>query len=350
MPLQLVVEKAVPDMLVQDIEGGRLWTSSKNALYFSDDRGDSFKKIAEVPCSPVLRILGHYRLPRKALRLGIRGMRKLKSGTVLVIANKALFRYNNDRFEQVYFFRKGFGPLRQGWCEDDQGNCYLSEYFINPDRTTPVQLSKSTDDGQTWHAVHTYPNVRHIHLVQMDPYTRSIWVGTGDRDHESAISFSNDGGATWTPIGSGDQMFRAVSLIFTEDHIYWGTDAPTRQNHIYRYHRLDQKVERLAPVSSPVHYSTILKSGIKLFGTAAEGKSEGESAAWDNKAHIWGSENGTDWQDLISWEKDIWPHIVGFGRFYFPSGEGGDTLYFSGEALKNVDGVLMRAKVTPHSR
>ncbi|MBI2934333.1 MAG: hypothetical protein HYY29_02060, partial [Chloroflexi bacterium] len=301
----------MPNMLAHLVEGRTLWASSNNILYRSDDGGKTFNKVAEVPGPPLIRLLARCRLSQRALRLGIRSIKKLKSGTILAVANKKLFRLDDGGFEPAYSFRRGFGPLRQGWCEDDRGNCFISEYFLNNRRDAPVRLSKSSDDGRTWAPVHSFPSVRHIHLVQFDPYTGTIWVGTGDRNNESSISFSRDGGVTWTAIGAGDQIFRAVSLIHTQDFVYWGTDAPTRQNHIYRYCRGAGTVERLAPVSGPVHYSTVLKNGVKLFGSAAEGKSEGFSAAWDNKAHIWASVNGTDWEDLVSWQKDFWPYILG---------------------------------------
>jgi len=134
-------------------------------------------------------------------------------------------------------------------------------------------------------------------------------------------------------------------LLFTKDHIYWGSDAPTRQNYIHRYRCKNGEIERLVAVGGPVHYSTTLGNGIKLFATTAEGNSEGKSAAWDKKAHIWASEDGTNWEDLISWEKDFWPYILGFGRVLFAHGKHGDRLYFTTQSLKKIDNVLFCAKL-----
>ena len=82
-----------------------------------------------------------------------------------------------------------------------------------------------------------------------------------------------------------------------------------------------------------------------LFATTAEGNSEGKRAEWDNKAHIWASKDGTGWKDLISWEKDIYPYILGYGRAYFAHGQYRDTLYFTTRSLKKVDNTLFRAKL-----
>jgi len=343
--MKLEIQKIIPNMVVHWVDREVIWTSSNYTLYITKDGGDSFNKVTTLKVPLWAHVLGKFRLPARAFRLGIRSLRILKIGTALVIADKKIFRLKDGELKVVHSFERGFGPLREGWCEDDKGNCYLGEYFLNNKRDAPVQLLKSMDDGQSWKVIRSLSNIRHIHCVQYDPFSQRIWMGTGDRDEESSISFSENGGESWAEIGSGDQKFRAVSLLFTEDYVYWGSDAPTRQNYIYHYARKTGEVERLAAVDGPVHYSTILKNGVKLFATAAEGNSEGKSAEWDKKAHIWASENGAQWEELMSWEKDIWPYIFGFGRVYFAHGQHGNNVYFTTEALRKVDGMLIQAKI-----
>ena len=343
--MKLVIQKMIPNMTVHWVDGEEVWASSNYTLYTSKDGGNSFNKVTDLKVPLLIWIPGRFRLPSRALRLGIRSLRKLRSGSILVIADRKIFRLKDNEIKVVHSFKRGHGPLREGWCEDEKGSCYLGEYFLNNKRDAPVNLLKSEDNGQSWRIIRSLSNIRHIHCVQYDPYSKRIWLGTGDRDNESSISFSEDEGKSWVEIGSGDQMFRAVSLLFTEHHVYWGSDAPTRQNYIYRYVRKSGEIERLAAVDGPVNYSTILGNGIKLFATNNEGSSEGESAEWDKKAHIWASEDGMHWEDLISWEKDIWPYILGFGRVYFAHGRYGNNVYFTTEALKEVDGMLIQAKI-----
>ena len=333
-------------MIVHCVDDEEIWASSDYTLYRSKDGGMIFNKVTDLGVPLVIQVLGKSRLFARALRLGVRSLRKLKSGTILVVANRRLFCLRDGQVEVTYAFKKGLGPIREGWCEDNKGNCYLAEYFLNNDkRDTVADLLKSTDGGRSWRAICSLRNIRHIHCVQYDPFGNRIWMGTGDRDEESSISFSEDGGESWTEIGSGNQMFRTVGLLFTEDYIYWGSDTPTRQNHIYRYSRESGQIERLAAVDGTVLYSTTLGNGIKLFATAVEGNSEGKNPAWDRKAHIWASQDGTHWEDIISWEKDLWPYILGYGRVLFPHGQCGDTLYFTTQSLKGVDGMLTRAKL-----
>lgn len=345
MSLKLIIQKMIPNMVAHYINHDEIWASSNYTIYTSRDEGVTFNKVVDLKVPFLMRMLGRFRLSTRAFRLGIRSLRKLKNGTILAIADRKIFRLKDDQLEVVHSFKRGFGPLREGWCEDDKGNCYLGEYFLNNRRNAPVNLLKSIDGGRSWQIIHSLRYIRHIHCVQYDPFEQKIWLGTGDRDQESSISFSEDEGETWIEIGSGDQMFRAVSLLFTEDHIYWGSDSPTIQNYIYRYARESGDIERLVTVDGPVHYSTILGNGIKLFATAAEGDTEGRSAEWDKKAHIWASVDGVHWEDIISWEKDIYPGILGFGRVYFAHGQCGTKVCLTTEALKKVDGMLICAKI-----
>ena len=216
---------------------------------------------------------------------------------------------------------------------------------MNWDRQSPVKLIKSDDDGQSWEEVYSFTNIRHIHFVQYDPYSNGIWVGTGDRDDESVLYFSKDGGGTFAPILAGDQKYRTGSLLLTPDYIYWGSDIPTRQNCIYRLKRKTGEVETLAKVGGPLFYSVGLQSGIMLFATNAEGQSEGKSSLPNNEAQIWASIDGTSWENIASWRKDRLPYKIGFGTIFFPRGQLDDVVYFSAQALHGIGGKLIKAQI-----
>jgi len=340
--MKFIIKKTFPNLLVHYLDQEEIWASRNYSLYLSNDKGNTFNKIINLKVPVIFSLLGQSRIFSRALRLGVRTMRKLKSGTILVIANRNIYRLDNSlrQFKQVHSFKKGFGPLREGWCEDEEGNCYVGEYFLNNQRKYPVNLLKSSDDGYLWRIIRTLNNIRHIHCVQYDLFTKSIWMGTGDWDKESSLSFSKNKGETWMEVGSGNQMFRTVSLIFTKDYVYWGSDIPTRQNYLYRYVRENSEIEKLTPVNGPVYYSTILQNGIMLFATTVEGNSEGKSAEWDKKAHLWASIDGIRWEDLMSWEKDRWPYHFGYGKLFFAHGQFKNKAFFTTSALKKVDGLL----------
>ncbi|MEM2703157.1 MAG: sialidase family protein [Candidatus Bathyarchaeia archaeon] len=329
-------------MIVHWVDNGEIVASRGYTLYVSKD-SETFRKLVNIRIPPLYKVISHSRLLSRALRLGIRALLKLKNGDILLIANGKMFLHSKGASHMVYSFEHGVGPLRDGLCEDDNGNIYIGEYFPNNSRKHPVRLLKSEDGGRSWEVLQSFKNIRHIHCVQYDPYEKLLWMGTGDRDEESKIMFSEDYGETWNVMGSGNQMFRTVTLLFTEEYVYWGTDTPARQSYIYRYIRKRKEVERLTPVSGPVYCSTILENGIKVFSTGAEGNSEGKSAAWDNKAHIWASLDGVKYEDVISFEKDSWPYILGYGRIIFPRGQKSKMLIFTTQCLKNNDNTSFMA-------
>ena len=343
--LKLRIIRKIPGMTVHWIDGEKIIASRNYSIYISKDCGATFCKIFDVNVSSLLKILSRSRLIERGLRLGIRALLKLRSNAILCIANRRVFRFENGKLSHVFYFERGVGPLRNGLCEDEKGNVYMGEYFLNNSRKYPVKLLKSTDGGRSWEVVCFFRNIRHIHCVQYDPYEKLIWLGTGDSDRESKILFSEDGGESWRVIGSGNQMFRTMSLQFTEDHVYWGTDTPARQSYICRFNRRDGRVEKMVPVNGPVYYSASLENDMMFFSTGAEGKSEKISGAWDNKARIWASTDGVNWQDIISWEKDHWPYILGFGRILFANGSSGNTLAFTTQCVKKADNVLFIAEV-----
>ncbi len=344
--MHLKIQKKIPNYVIQHIDDEEILVSSNYTIFRSQNNGRTFKSITSLPVPFYSKFMGKCDLFSRSLRLGIKSILKLTDRTILAVANRQIFRIKGDEVSTVHTFQKGFGPLRKGWCEDIYGNCYFGEYFLNNKRDFGVRLFKSEDNGRIWNVISSLDNIRHIHSVQFDPYSKNVWMCTGDKDNESNIMFSEDGGETWVIIAAGNQMFRTLSLIFTKKHVYWGTDIPTRQNYICRYVRTNETIEKLIQVDGPVHYSTTLGNKFKLFATTVEGNSEGISSQWDENAHIWASEDGINWHDIISWKKDSWPFILGYGRIIFPNGENkSDNLYFTTQALKSLSNMLIKAKI-----
>jgi len=343
--MKLEIKRIIPNMLVHWASSGELLATSNYSIYTSKDEGETFRRVTELRVHFLSQAASRFKFFSRVFRLGIRDVRKLKSNTLLAIADRKLFRIANGESQVTYSFKHGFGPLREGWCEDNEGNLYLSEYFQNSRRTIRVKLLKSTDDGLTWKTVSFFKGVRHIHCVQFDPFSKSIWLGTGDRNEESSILVSKDKGTTWTKIGFGNQSYRTISFIFTEKYVYWGSDIPTRQNYIYRYDRENCRIQKISPVNGPVFYSNILENRIMLFATTVEGNSEGKSIPWDNRATIWASQNGTCWKSLINYEKDRYPFLLGFGMLIFAHKQHGNNVYFTAQALRKADNMLFHGTI-----
>lgn len=203
------------------------------------------------------------------------------------------------------------------------GQVYYGEYVPQVERVHPICVYRSDDDGRTFNEVHRFAagEVRHLHFLQGDPYEPGVWVGTGDLGDECRILRSVDGCETFETIGRGSQQWRAVSVMFRPDAMYWGTDAGCdagdEPNWIYRWDRATRRLEPIQEVQGPVHGSAQLADGTMLVSTGVEGGINER----DDRAHLWASGNGLEREELRSWRKDLWPFRVHYGVIHFAHGQ-----------------------------
>lgn len=342
--LSLEIKQVSKCLTPQYVNGKTLWASSGYTLYKSRNGGENWEALSSIPLPALTRLACQVPPIARLFRLGIHNVLVLRSGGLLAITS-GLIHCSIDggrAFFPVERIRQGRRPLHRGICEDKQGNVYYGEYFLNSRRES-VRLYKSTDGGKTFQAVYTFPprSIRHIHFVQYDFYEDKLWIGTGDRDSECFIAYSKDGGHTFHKIGHGNQCWRAVSVIFTEKCLYWGSDAgldaPDSQNFIYRWERKTKSLEAIQQLHGPAYYSSILPNGVLVMASGVErGKNE-----LDSCAHLWASSDGENWVDMLQWEKDHWPVIVSHGMIRFPHGQSDiqNEFYFFPIGLKKRKGL-----------
>ena len=273
-------------------------------------------------------------------RLGIHNLACLSSGTILCVTHSVVHRSIDGgvTFVPVFTEFRGRRPLRQALCEDDTGRVYLGEYWLNEERDA-VRLWRSDDDGVNWFAVHTWPagSIRHIHFVQFDAHEKLLWVGTGDRGPECQIACSRDGGVSFSAVGRGSQIWRAVSALFTPEAILWGTDIgmgdADQPNYIVRWDRSTGALEKLMQTSGPVYYSAQTLDGVLVIGRAVE-KGQNET---DRNVHLYWSRDHHTWESVRLWRRYPSPAVCGPAAITFPvSNEPLPRLFF------NVQMVLSR--------
>jgi hypothetical protein len=293
-----------------------------------------------LPVDPVRRAMSCSRILKHGARLGLHNLIALQEGGLLAACKGAILRKapSAKDFSIVDRIRHGNKPALRGMWVDNDGFVYYGEYSVNHDRSEPCGIYCSKNNGQSFEKVFEFSpgEVRHIHFIQWDKFDRCLWMGTGDRFNECKILRSYNKGKTWGVIGSGSQAWRSVGLAFTKTHIYWGTDAGgpdagTWRSRIFRWNRSSQEIEELFQVAGPCHGIGVLASGTLIISTGVEyGANE-----VDNRAHIYASRNGIDWEDLISWGKDLWPLKVTFGLIHFPHGtENSGFVHFTTLGLK----------------
>lgn len=143
--------------------------------------------------------------------------------------------------------------------------------FVFGDYAYHSETDEANDDGRiiwrvtkpyttvaNWQKVHTFKHVYsthhqsdepdneigHIHAIMYDFYSDDLYCTTGDIDRHCRLWISEDHGATWaaipgavgttedTTVQAEGQKWRMTNCVFTEDAMWWATDAQ------YPYHLL----------------------------------------------------------------------------------------------------------------
>lgn len=205
------------------------------------------------------------------------------------------------------------GVLPTGVCYHD-GAIYLGEYPLASSATP--RILRSTDRGRTWETVVELEDVRHVHSVQIDPYTGDLWVTTGDSGAECRIGRLRDG--EFEVVGSGGQEWRAVELTFTSDAIIWGMDSVYREtNPIVRLERSrfddDVSPETLYDASNSIYYATSLSVDSEEWIVVSTAMEPGRDSTGpenqitrSDRAKILAASSGTKfttWHELAAYEK-----------------------------------------------
>jgi len=283
-------------------------------------------------------LLSRYSLSRRFLRAEITSFYLLASGDKIAIAKKGLFlcKKGNNTFEKCFPMPRGSKPLRL--CFAPSGNIYFGEYFQNMEKQS-VNIYCSDDNALTWHVAYTFEagNINHIHGLFFDKYTNRIWVATGDRDNECIIGYTEDEFKTFVEVFRGGQEYRTCQLFFYKDFIVFGTDTQYQQNVIKKFDRKTLEITELQKVQG-----SVIKGGqvgdVAFISTSVE-PSDVNTDRW---AHLWVTKDGIHWEEKYKAKKDRLPAtLFQFGTFEFPQYYGIDKLerlYFSGRALKELDG------------
>lgn len=305
-------------------DGECLYGVIGNRILYSDNAGEKWKLYKRLPICFLNRIAMRIPFLSRLLRLGIHHV-GFVNDKMVVFANKETYLLD---YNEIVPLGRVHGSRPMVLCESEDG-LYYGEYRSNPERS-PVYIYMLSGSCHRWVPVWEFQNVRHIHGVFYDKYTNSHWVTTGDSDEEAAIWRSEDGFKTLYKVVGGSQQFRAVQLLFTEDYLYFGSDAPEELNNIYRLDRADLTVERLAVVGGPVFYGCKV-GGRLFFSTSVE-----PSAINDGDyVEVWSSINGVDWKLFERFKKDLLSKkYFQYGQALFINGRDNGSLYLTPFATK----------------
>ncbi len=300
----------------------RVWASRGGRLYTRALAGGPWQLQDRLPEPAWQRLAGRSAFVGQTLRLGIHGVLPLANRAQLVVATGKLWRVQDGRWQDVlrFDFRK---PARLGVLRTREGKVLCAEYTLNPRRDRPIRLWRSDDDARSFRQVFAFPagQVRHMHFIQQDPVDGALWLGTGDRDAESALWRSTDNGESWQVVGQGDQKWRAIGLAFLPDSVIWGTDAGSDagrfQNLALRWDRQTQSLTTLGELQGPVHGVTDLSDGRVLLSTGCEGGVN----ELDQRVHLWIFDPATGLREIASFAAGLQPKRAQYPVLHFAQGQ-----------------------------
>jgi hypothetical protein len=294
-----------------------VYASRGQTILRSEDGGDAWEPICQLPVNRWSRVAGSTRLSRRLFRTGVYHILVTNCARLVIFAFGRVFRCEpNGENLQTTEQLVGSRPLVVSKIGAD---VMYGEYRKNKERS-PVHIWRSSDAGETWTADIQLDSVRHVHGVHEDPYSPWFWVTTGDRNHESGLWRGDLKTRAIEPVLRGSQRFRIVQPIFTQQHVYFGSDTQTEPNFIYRWDRETEEVTELQQVDGPVFFGRI-DGGRFYFSTVCEPMYDGGSGF----AVVWQSKDGMHWKRLLEYPKDGWPMtLFQFGQVQFASGPGED--------------------------
>ena len=299
-----------------------IYKSIGRNLFYSEDTGLSWKLRSRLPMTSFRSVSLYNSILSRFFRAGFHHLHVLDNNTIIVFANKSIYLLgpDSDYFQYVGAI-KGSKPL---CISVHEGVVVYGEYSRNVNRM-PVPLYKSDDGGLSWFVPYTFEGIRHVHGVFFDKHSGKYWITTGDLDDECSIWTADQDFSRVEKVLTGAQKYRAVQLLFDRNFIYYGSDTPDGENHLYRLSKRTRRLECLSSVGAPVFFGQ--KAINHLFFSTAIEKSSHKNI---DSAILWHSDDGMRWDCVASLGRSFLPlRIFQNGQILFPAGPGDDeNLWF----------------------
>jgi hypothetical protein len=311
---------------VEYAEEENYYLSRQNVLYHSTNLRPPFKKVAVIEAPFWKQVASKIRLAQRLLRFQVTNVLPLANGDLFVTFDKSVGIVRDGEYQTLKGLERPCRVLRSACSSDENGNIFFGEYLANDERGE-MRIYRYEAGSESLEVAYTFPpnSIKHIHGIYFDEFTKSLFCLTGDDLHECQILQSFDGFQTVETVGQGDETWRAVSLLFNEDSLFYGMDAEFRTNHIYQFNRETNERKSLGEVSGTVFYSK--KLGDDLFFTTT---AENAPSQKENVAAIWHPTKDGVCREIVKFQKDFWhPTLFQFGTIHFPSvNKHNSKLYF----------------------
>lgn len=300
---------------VEWAEEGNYYLSQRNVIFHSENLKLPFKEIARISASPWKQFASKFRLAQRLLRFMVTNVIPLNNGDLFVTFDKSVGIISNGKHIELKGLERPCRVLRSACAMDTEGNLFFGEYLANNERGE-MRIYKYSVGSDSLKVVYTFPpnSIKHIHGIYFDEFTKSLFCLTGDDDRECQFLQSFDGFKTVEVFGQGDESWRAVSVLFDKENLYYGTDAEFRTNHLFQMNRQTLERKNLGEVSGTVFYSKTIGTDSFFTTTAENAPSQKE-----NVAALWRIDEKGSFEKIISFEKDMWhKSLFMFGTIHFP--------------------------------
>lgn len=269
------------DLVVQEYDkNGNLWASRGMIIYKLTSGERKFKRIAHVPTGLSIFWLRNFSILRKlTVRPECIEMIVTNKGDICALSAGRIWilSVGEEKFKETFKLdHYGFGDQgirNDGILTINDSTVFIGEYFQNPDSLN-VRIFKSSNKKTSWKTVYEFKpkSIRHIHAIQEDPYTKKLWVLTGDLGKDNMIAWSDNEFKSIEIIGKVSQVFRVCQLIFTEDALYWGSDTSgAEEAGIYRWDKNTEELQKIQKLYGSVFFGTRLSNGTIAMGINCNG-------------------------------------------------------------------------------
>lgn len=296
-------------------ETDRYYLSRRNQLFETNSLKPPFQYIAAIDAPSWKRLAARFRLTQRLLRFMVTNVVSLGNGDLFVTFDKSVGVIRQGKYEELKGLIRPCRVLRSACALDEKGTVYFGEYLANDERGE-MRIYKYTPGSDRLEIIYTFPpnSIKHIHGIYYDEYTKALYSLTGDAERECRILRTFDEFKTLEIVGEGDESWRAVSVIFGKENIFYGTDAEFRANNIYKLDRKTLNRESLGEVGGTVFYSKQIGEDLFFTTTAENAPSQKE-----NVAALWHTDKNGNCREIIKFKKDFWhPTLFMFGTIHFP--------------------------------
>ncbi|HZQ70243.1 MAG TPA: hypothetical protein VFA68_17075 [Terriglobales bacterium] len=333
--LSLSLQSTIPRTRVLAWHNKALYAASGYDLRRADvDSGWAWSNVAHYRPGCLRAMSSKSPLLHRFFRDGFHALTVLSSGHIVAAVPNAIVRLQpgEPEFQISFRIRRGTRPLHIALTPADK--LYWGEYFDNPARDE-VHIYASSDRGGHWDVAYTFPKgaIRHVHNIVYDRWEDCLWILTGDEQHECRILRASPDLGSVEIVLSGNQQARAVAFVPRADALYFASDTPFEQNHIYRLERAGQ-LSRVADLSSSSIYGCAVGQAV-FFTTMVEPS----AMNLDRHSRVFASADTNHWENILSWKKDKFSlRFFQYGNIILPDGENdSEFLALSAVAVEDHD-------------